>query len=1056
MKRFISFQLLLLAALSPAFATVKVTSPTTGSSVTSPVHYVASATTTCAKGVASMGIYVDNKLAYTVKGAALSTEIAVAPGAQRTVVEEWDNCGGLSSETVNLTIPAPKPTVSISASPSSVNAGSSSVLKVKAGNATKVALTGTDGSSHTLSASGGSETVKPSVTTTYTATATGSGGKATAKTTVTVNVPSPTVSIKASPASITAGSSSTLTVTATHATKVTISGSDGSSYTLSATGGTQSVKPPATTTYTASAVGTKTTVTAKTTVTVAVSAPTVSISANPNSITAGNSSTLTVAAANATTVSIKGSDGSSYPMSSTGGTQSVTPAKTTTYTVSATNSASTVTAGATVTVTTAPVTTVTLSANPTSIASGGSSTLTVVAANATSVTLTDGGTGNYPMTATGGSATVSPTSTTTYTATAFGASSTVQAQATVTVGPKALLSIAVTPNSASFPLGNTQQFTATATYNDSSTADVTSTASWSVANLAVATIDSSGLATSVASGATSVTASLNGVSDTEPFTVTITPGTGVNIPTWHGDAYRSGLNSNELSLTPNNVSAQNFGKLFSYVVNGFAYAQPLLVSGVTINGSTHNVLYVATETNDVYAFDADNYGTGAPLWHVTVMQSGEKPDNPGSSSTLQPTIGITSTPVIDTATNTMYVVSKQTPRSGGSFFRLSALDITTGAQTLGGPVTISASVPATNGASVNGVQTLTTSCIQRASLLEAYGNIYFGFGSCHTGWLLAYSATTLQQTGVFNASPHLDGEGTYASAGGVWMGGGGPASNGDGYVYITTGNGPYDGSTAWSDSVLQLDPNTLKVVSWFTPQYYQFMDCNDGDMASSGLLLIPGSSPPMALTGTKGGFMYLVNTNNLGGEQANDAGALSSLIFESDLVPTTTKTCTDSTGTLTFPSSPYQMYGSPAYFNGSVYLGVSPEKSGLPAGVRQFTLSGTTLAWGSYTGAATEHGIRGTTPFISSNGTSDGVLWFIDQNQPLGTSSPGIAILRALDPNNLANEFYNSNLNTGDAPGYGIKFTLPIVANGKVYISTAHTLTTASAPQSEIDVYGLN
>ena len=976
MKRIALFLLAAVLFKLPALAAVTVTSPAAGSTVTSPVHYVATATTsTCAKGVASIGVYVDNKLIYVVKAKTLNTEISMALGAEHTVVEEWDKCGGASVATVNLTVAGPKPTVSISASPSSVKAGASSVVKVTATNATKVTLTGVDGSSYTLASKGGSETVKPAASTTYTATAVGASSTVTAKTTVTVIGASPTVSINANPTSITAGSASSLTVVAANATKVTVGGSDGTSYSLASTGGTQSVSPKATTIYTASAVGQSSTVTAKTTVTV---------------------------------------------------TAAQTP-------------------------------TVAINAVPPSIVSGGSSELTVVATNATSVTLKDSNGNSYPMNATGGSASVSPTSTTTYTATAVGAtpSVSVQASATVTIGAKAISSIAVTPNSATFALGTTQQFTATATYNDSSTADISSTADWSIANLAVATIDSSGMATSVASGSTSVSATLSGVSGSTPFTVTIAPGTEVNVPTWHGDSFRSGLNSSELSLTTTNVSSQTFGKLFTYLVNGFAYAQPVLESNVTINGSTHNVVYVATESNDVYAFDADYYGTGAPLWHVNVMQSGETADRPGSSSTLQPTIGITSTPVIDMNTGTLYVVSKQTSSSGNSFWRLNALDITTGAQMLGGPVKISASVPATNSASSGGIQTLTSSCIQRSALLEAYGNIYFGFGSCPTGWLLSYNATTLTQTGVFNASPNLDGEGTYASAGGVWMGGGGAASNGDGHVYITTGNGPYDGKTAWSDSILQLDPNTLAVDGNFTPQYYQYMDCADGDLASGGLLLIPGSSPPMALAGAKTGWMYLANTANLGGEQANDAGALDTLMFESDLVSWKSKTCTDATAN-TIQWNPYEVYGTAAYFNGSVYLGVTGYDESVPAGVRQFTLSGTTLTPSTYTAYATEQNIRGTTPFVSANGNSDGVLWIIDQGQPLGTSSPSTATLRAFDATNLNTELYDSNMNSGDAPGYGIKFASPIVVNGKVYIATGHTLTSASNPQSEIDVYGLN
>jgi hypothetical protein len=248
-------------------------------------------------------------------------------------------------------------------------------------------------------------------------------------------------------------------------------------------------------------------------------------------------------------------------------------------------------------------------------------------------------------------------------------------------------------------MGATQQFTAQATYNDGSTGDVTSSAAWTIANTAVATIDTSGLATSEASGSTTVTASNNGVSGSASFTVTIAPGTGVNVPTWHYDANRSGLNANEASLSTSNVSPQTFGMLFSYLVDGYVYGETLLVSNVTVNGSAHNVLYAATENDSVYAFDADNYGSGAPLWHVSLLKAGESPDTGGP---ILPVEGVTSTPVIDLNSNTIYVVSKQSSSSGNSF-RLNALDITTGAQKFGGPVTITASVPATNSAAVNGV-----------------------------------------------------------------------------------------------------------------------------------------------------------------------------------------------------------------------------------------------------------------------------------------------------------------------------------------------------------------
>jgi phospholipase C len=273
MKTFYCIVLTLMAWVAPAFATVSVTTPKNGATVTSPVHYVASATTTtCSKGVASMGIYVNNKLVYVVNATKLDHQLSLATGAQHTVVEEWDHCGGASYTTINLTVTSntpPAPTASISANPTSISPGGSSTLTVKSTNATRVTVSGSDGSSYTLSSTGGMQSVSPTATTTYTATATGSGANATATATVTVNqTTAPTVTIAANPTSINQGASSMLTVTATHATQVTVTGSDGSSYTLSSSGGTQSVSPTMTTTYTADATGSGGNASANTTVTV--------------------------------------------------------------------------------------------------------------------------------------------------------------------------------------------------------------------------------------------------------------------------------------------------------------------------------------------------------------------------------------------------------------------------------------------------------------------------------------------------------------------------------------------------------------------------------------------------------------------------------------------------------------------------------------------------------------------------------------------------------------------------------------------------------------------
>ncbi len=723
------------------------------------------------------------------------------------------------------------------------------------------------------------------------------------------------------------------------------------------------------------------------------------------------------------------------------------------------------TAMLTVSASTATLTSIAVTPNSASIAVGATQQFTATG------TYSDGSTKNLSSTATwtsgtttvatisaSGLATAVASGSTTITASLNGVNG--KATLTVSAASQGVTSIAVTPNPGSIAVGATQQFTATATYSNGSTANVSSMATWTVANTAVGTVSTSGLATAVAAGITTVTASLNGISGNDAFNVTVAPGHAVSVTTWHVDNNRSGLNAGEQSLTPANVTPQTFGKLFSYLVDGYAYAEPLLVSNVTIGGKVHNVLYVATEHDSVYAFDADNYGTGAPLWQVSVLQTGETPVT--NDPDLQPYDGITSTPVIDPTTKTMYVVSKQIKSGSSATFRLSALDITTGAQKFGGPVTIAATVAGTNSDSVGGVVSLTTSCIQRAALLLANGNVYMGFGGCHSGWLLAYNKTSLAQTGVFNSSPNLDGEGTYASAGGVWMGSGGPVADSAGNVYVATGNGPWDGMTAWADSVLRFPPTptagpngTMQPSDYFTPDAYQYMDCNDADLAAGGLLMIPGTG--QLLAGGKTSKLFLVNAANLGHEQANDAGAAQTLQFDGSFSYASAN-CLDANGNnYSTTINPFEIFGTAAYFNGSVYLGITPTSSAATfPGIGRFMYSGTLTAY-DYTAPSLQENTRGTTPFISANGTANGILWMIDQGQPIGSPEPSTsATLRAYEASDLSDELYNSSTNSGDVPGYGIRFSSPIVANGKVYISTGHDLATTTNPQGEIDVYGLN
>ena len=707
-------------------------------------------------------------------------------------------------------------------------------------------------------------------------------------------------------------------------------------------------------------------------------------------------------------------------------------------------------------------------------------TVTSVAVTPTSANLQVGETQQFTATATysdGTTANVSTTATWSSSATSIAtisasglATAIAPGQATLTATYQAksgsasltstsvpVTSIAVTPTSVNLVVGGTQQFTATATYANGTTSNVTSSSTWSSGDTSVVTVNSSGLAIAVGTGsAVKVTASYQGFNSSATVNVSQSSNTGVSIPMYHVDQNRSGANLKETILAPANVTPQSFGKLFSQLLDGYVYGQPLVVSNLTMgDGKVHNVMFAATENDSVYAFDADsNTGANAnPLWKVSLLQAGETPILNGP---IKPVEGVTSTPAIDLTTKTMYVVSMQATAAGGTF-RLNALDITTGNQRSGSPVPVTAQVQGTNDT------TLTTACLQRAALLVANGSVYVGFGSCHSGWLLSYDETTLAQTGVFNSSPILTGEGKYASAGGVWMGGSGPAADGQGNVYITTGNGPWDGQTAFSDSILKFSP-TLQLEDYFTPYVYQYMDCADADLAAGGLLLLPasGSTPMQALAGGKTGKLYLVSTNDLGQEQNNDIGATFTTFFEPDISPPYENTCTGTDESGSAEINSYEIFGTATYFNGSVYLGITPTGP-VPAPIRQFVYSAGSSTPLTYNSNYTPNdyitaGSYGTTTFISANGASNAVLWMIDHGDPIGSSSTTNATLRAYDPTTLSNgELYDSSLapNGVDMPGYGIKFTAPIAVNGKVYISTGHDLVSTQNPRGELDVYGL-
>jgi hypothetical protein len=515
-----------------------------------------------------------------------------------------------------------------------------------------------------------------------------------------------------------------------------------------------------------------------------------------------------------------------------------------------------------------------------------------------------------------------------------------------------------------------------------------------------------------------------------------------NVLTYHNDIARTGQDLTETQLTPANVNATQFGKLFSLPVDGYVYAQPLYVANLDIPGKgRHNVVFVATEHDSVYAFDADrNTGADAlPLWHASFIDPAAgittlPSDDPNlSQGNIFPEVGITGTPVIDDTTSTLYVVAKTREVSGGVFHyfqRLHALDLTTGAEKFGGSVVIQGSVPGT-GSGNDGHGNVPFNALienQRPALLLADGVVYIGWSSHgdigpYHGWVMGYNAQTLKQVAIFNVTPN-------GLGGGIWASGGGPAADGNGNLYLNTGNGQFGPSQgAYGDSILRLNTSGgLSVADYFTPYNQDYLNANDYDLGSGGVMLLPdqpGPHPHLLIGAGKEGTIYLIDRDNLG--QYHDT-------FD-DVV----QTIPDGVGLPPTDQSFDDYYGSfdtPAYFNQRVYyvgVGDVPKAYQLTDGV----LSNTPVSEG-----ATSYSYGGATVSISANGTQDGIVWAIEENN----YAYGPEVLHAYDANDLAHELYNSNqAGLRDQPGRTNKFAVPTVANGKVYVPT----------QYGVAVYGL-
>jgi hypothetical protein len=571
---------------------------------------------------------------------------------------------------------------------------------------------------------------------------------------------------------------------------------------------------------------------------------------------------------------------------------------------------------------------------------------------------------------------------------------------TVTIGP-----LALTPPTATTVEGHTQQFTANAPIASTGWSTTCGTITASTTNpassafTAPSSIPSNNPCTITATDAGNVTAQAS-VTITTPV-----PPSALNYTTWKYSNDHTGQQPNETVLKPANVNSKTFGLKFSNSVDGQVYAQPLYLSNLTIKGASHNVVFVATEHDSVYAFDADT--AGSPLWQTSLLTGSATPGKPSSvNSTIGTEIGITGTPVIDMdgAPNpVLYVVGEID--SGGTYsHQLHALDVTTGKDISGSPVKIS-------GSGFSSKEQL-----QRPALILANGNVYISFGSegdttpWH-GWIFAYETGTLSQVAVWNSSPSGNG-------GGIWGGGGGLAADSSGNIYASTGNGNWNGTTQYSMSWVKLSP-TLKVLDFWTPYNESSLSSSDGDLGSGAPVLIPtqsGSAYPNELIGCgKPTPVFVVDRDNMGGfHSGSDSQIVQSL---SSVV---------GGGTSSQRQYKDHCFMTPAYFNGKVYFVGNNDV------LKSFTLSPST---GMLSTSASSKGsytflFPGSQPVISSNGSGNGIVWALDY-----TSYD----LHAYDATNLSTELYRSS-----SVGF-TKWMVPTVINGKVYVGS----------QKQLSVFGL-
>ncbi|MFO0956597.1 MAG: hypothetical protein U0800_03910 [Isosphaeraceae bacterium] len=498
----------------------------------------------------------------------------------------------------------------------------------------------------------------------------------------------------------------------------------------------------------------------------------------------------------------------------------------------------------------------------------------------------------------------------------------------------------------------------------------------------------------------------------------------VDVLTYHNDLARTGQNLAETQLTATTVSAATFGKVGQVKVDGQVYAQPLVKTGVDVPGKgVRDLVFVATEHDSVYAFDAN---TLEPIWHVSFIDPSRGittvPMEDLQDHSLNPEAGITSTPVIDPATGTIYVVSRIKITQGNSASyeqHLHALDVATGAEKFGGPTRIAATVKGKGIDSKKGFVSFDPLRENnRPGLLLLNGVVYAAFASIgdiqpYHGWLLGFDAQSLRLVTAFNTTPN-------GSEGGIWMSGGAPAVDAAGNIYLSVGNGTFSRGTNPTDlgsAVIKLSTrnNPLKAVDYFVPYNYRALNRADVDLGSGGIVLLPNlrkTDQPLLVTGGKMKGLFVLNRAKLGGFNAGGDQVYQFL-----------------------RKGVHGIFSSPAYFNGKVYVVGAAPIPGIRQSLRSFAVTNNRLSATPKEGIPT-YGWPGASPSISASGRSNGIVWTIDR----GNDRNGI--LRAYDSEDVTRQLYDSTESGGRDTGSGfVKFSTPTIANGRVFVGGSSALT---------------